>query len=96
MNYYGHPDWAVRSIFNGYLEWFDGNPSNLFPLNPKEEERRVAAMSGGKKVLLKRAKTALFEKDYQWVAQLCDYLLALDPTTKELKLLKADALEGIA
>ena len=29
--YYGNPEWAVRAIFTGYLGWFDGNPSNLFP-----------------------------------------------------------------
>ena len=36
------------------------------------------------------------ERDFQWAAQLCDHLLALDPTAKEPKLIKADALEAIA
>ena len=33
--YYGNIEWSVRSIFNGYFGWFDGNPSNLFPLSPR-------------------------------------------------------------
>lgn len=40
--YYGHPDWAVCSIFNGYLGWFDGNPTNLFPLSDKAEAEQMA------------------------------------------------------
>jgi alkyl sulfatase BDS1-like metallo-beta-lactamase superfamily hydrolase len=94
--YYGNPEWAVRSIFNGHLGWFDGNPSNLFPLSPKEEARRVAALAGGEDVLLARARAALKKEDFQWVAQLCDHLLALDPSAKEPTLIKADALEAIA
>jgi uncharacterized sulfatase len=94
--YYGDPAWAVRSIFNGYLGWFDGNPSNLFPLPPKEEAQRLAALAGGKDVLLAKAKAALTERDFQWASQLCDHLLAIDPTAREPKLIKADALEAIA
>jgi len=94
--YYGHPEWAVRSIFNGYLGWFDGNPSNLFPLSPREEAKRIADLTGGEEALLVKAKTALESQDYQWAAQLCDYLISLSPDAKEPKLVKADALEAIA
>jgi len=94
--YYGNPEWAVRSIFNGYLGWFDGNPSNLFPLSPAEEAKRIADLAGGKEALLSEAKEALAKKDFQWATQLCDHLLALEPTAKEPKIIKADALEAIA
>lgn len=94
--YYGNPEWAVRSIFNGYLGWFDGNPSHLFPLTPKEEAQRLAALAGSEGILLAKAKVALAEKDYQWAAQLCDHLIALDPKAGEPKVIKANALEAIA
>lgn len=94
--YYGHPAWAVRSIFNGYLGWFDGNPSNLFPLSPSEEAKRIADLAGGEEALLSRAKSALEEDDFQWAAQLCDHLLALDPASVDAKRIKADALEALA
>jgi len=94
--YYGNPEWAVRSIFNGYLGWFDGNPSNLFPLSPAEEAQRISDLVGGKDVLLSKAKEALARKDFQWVAQICDHLLALEPAAKEPRLMKAVALEAIA
>lgn len=43
--FYGHPEWGVRSVFNGYLGWFDGNPSSLFRLSPKEEAKRVVKLA---------------------------------------------------
>jgi alkyl sulfatase BDS1-like metallo-beta-lactamase superfamily hydrolase len=94
--YYGDPQWAVRAIFTAHLGWFDGNPSNLFPLNPLEEAERVAKLAGGKDALYAAAKEALAENDPQWAAQLCDHLLALNPNAKEPSLLKANALEAIA
>ncbi len=93
--YYGNIEWAVRSIFAGYLGWFDGNPSNLFPLSPKEEADRVARLAGGADALLSEARSALKDQP-QWTAQLCDYLVSLDHETREAKLLKASALERIA
>ena len=94
--YYGNVQWAVRQIFNAHLGWFDGNPSNLFPLHPAEEARRVADLAGGPNALLAKAHQALADNDHQWAAQLCDHLLALDPTAKEPKLIKAKALEALA
>ena len=94
--YYGNVQWSVRQIFNAYLGWFDGNPSSLFPLSPREEAERIVELAGGKGALLSKAKEALFKKDHQWAAQLCDHLIALDPDAKAPKLIKADALEAIA
>ena len=93
--YYGNVEWAVRAIFTGYLGWFDGNPSNLFPLSPADEARRVAALAGGVQALRTAAGAAL-AADPQWTAQLCDHLLALDPQDVAAMLLKADALDALA
>jgi uncharacterized sulfatase len=94
--YYGNVEWAVRSIFAGTLGWFDGNPTTLFSLPIREEAERMAALAGGKGKLESAAVRALESKDYQWTAQLCDHLIALDPTALNPKLLKAEALEGLA
>ena len=94
--YYGNVEWAVRAIFDGYLGWFDGNPSNLFPLAPKDEARRIAKLAGGAAALLEQARDALKDGDAQWAAQLCDHLLALDPSARDPKLIKADALTVLA
>jgi len=94
--YYGNIEWAVRAIFQGYLGWFDGNASNLFPLSPQEEAGHIAKLAGGPARLLHEATRALATGDLQWAAQLCDHLLALDPHDPKPKLIKADALSGLA
>lgn len=94
--YYGNVEWAVRAIFNGYLGWFDGNPTRLFSLGPRDKARRMAQLAGGEDVLLERAKQAIAEGDYQWAAELADHLLALDPDASVPKEIKADALEALA
>lgn len=93
--FYGNVEFGVRTIFNFYLGWFDGNPTNLFRLTPKEEADRMAKLAGGKDKLMEAAREALKKDDPQWAAQLTDYLIALDPTAKEPKLLKADALTSL-
>lgn len=90
--YYGNPEWAIRSIFNGYLGWFDGNATNLFPLSDEEEAKRIVKLSGGMDALLSSAADALSEKDFQWAAQLYDYVIALEPDNRDALLGKADAL----
>ena len=94
--YYGRVAWAVRSIFTGYLGWYDGNPTTLTPLSPNEEALRLAMLAGGSEKLLAAAKTALEDDDAQWAAQLADYLLAINNNDNEAKLIKADALTSLA
>ncbi|EKK01731.1 beta-lactamase [Rhodopirellula baltica SH28] len=94
--FYGHPEWGVRSVFNGYLGWFDGNASNLFPLPPKAEALRVAKLAGGTDKLLESARDALAADDSQWAAQLADHLLAINADDKDAKQVKADALTKLA
>ena len=93
--YYGNIEWAVRSIFAGYLGWFDGNATTLFPLSPADEALRLEKLVGGRDALRTAASKALAD-DPQWTAQLCDHLLALDRQDREAMLLKADALEALA
>lgn len=95
---YGGVPWAVRSVFAGLLGWFDGNPSRLMPLSPEEEAERMAVMAGGADNLLRRAETALAERDYPWAAQLCDYLLVLKDgqSVARARAIKSEALEGLS
>lgn len=94
--FYGHPQWGVRSVFNGYLGWFDGNPTSLFRLSPKSEAERVVKLAGGKDSLLAAARNALETDDSQWAAQLADHLLAIDKNDIDAKSIKADALSKLA
>lgn len=94
--YYGNIERSIRAIFDGYLGWFDGNPTHLFSMPPKDEARQIAKLAGGDDVLREAAEKALAEGDAQWCAQLCDHLLALDEGNQEVRNLKADALGKLA
>ncbi len=96
VQFYGRQEWAVRNIFNGYMGWFDGNATTLRPLSPKVEAEKFAAAVGGVKRLEKLARKALAEGEYQWCAELTDRLIAIDPSERSFKLLKADALNALA
>lgn len=92
QEYYGTVAWSVRAIYDGYLGWFDGNATNLFPLPLKERAKRFARLAGGESALLDCTREAFSTGDYQWVLELTDQLLLLDPELKEARELKAEAL----
>jgi alkyl sulfatase BDS1-like metallo-beta-lactamase superfamily hydrolase len=94
--YYGTVAWSVRAIFvraifDGYLGWFGGNATDLFPLPLKERARRFAELAGGDQALLDRARKAVANKDYQWALELTDQLLQLNPESEEVRSRKAVA-----
>lgn len=49
--FYGTVEWSVRSIYQGYVGWFDGNPLNLMPLNKKAFKDLLLTISDEKKIL---------------------------------------------
>jgi alkyl sulfatase BDS1-like metallo-beta-lactamase superfamily hydrolase len=92
QEFYGTVAWAVRAIYTDYAGWFDGNPSNLFPLPEHDRAARIIDLAGGQDSILSRARRALADKDFQWAAELSDYVLAVDGGNIAAKRLKAAAL----
>jgi len=90
--YDGTVAWSVRAIYAEYAGWFDGNPAKLFPLPERDRAARVIDLAGGRDQVLSRARRALADKDFQWAAELTDYVLATDEGHVEAKRLKAAAL----
>ncbi len=92
QEFYGQVDWSVRSVFTGYLGWFDGNSTTLNPLPPLEKAQRIADLAGGGGALLQKAQSAVLEKQWQWALELTDYLLVLDDRHNEAKRLRKESL----
>ena len=93
--YYGTVPWSVRAVFDGYLGWFGGNSTDLFPLPLNERASRFADLAGGEQALLERARQAIEGQDYQWALELTDQLLQLSPESAEARKLKAAALKAL-
>lgn len=94
--HYGSIDWTVRSIYTAYLGWFDGNPTKLHPLSPKEHAHKTIKMMGGSENILKEIKEAFERKEYQWCLELCDLLIDGEKEIKEAYAQKSKALIEIS
>ncbi|MBK8506729.1 MAG: alkyl/aryl-sulfatase [Saprospiraceae bacterium] len=100
QEFYGSVPWGVRSIFLHYVGWFDGNPTNLYPLSSRQEAKYIIELAGGESKMLAQLNEAVKEGKYQWGLQLADYLLQIDfePTiviSAKIKLLRNLAAQQI-
>lgn len=94
--FYGTVAWSVRAIYAGYLGWYDGNSSNLFPTPAATRASRLLELAGGEAAVLAEAEARLAQ-DPQWAAELADLVLAANPDSVPVAAdLKARALRTLA
>lgn len=94
--FYGTVGWTVRSIYNGYLGWFDGNPTNLNKLPPKKHAEKLLDLIGSQEQVITEIKRALENQEAQWALELCDLLIRAEREIKPGKQLKAEALMALS
>lgn len=94
--HYGTVAWTVRSIFNGYLRWFDGNPTNLNKLSPNEHANKMLDLIGSEENVKTEIKNALANQDAQWAIELCDILIYAEREVEIDKQLKAEGLMALS
>ncbi len=92
FEFYGTVRWSVKSIFNGYLGWFSGNPSELDPLSRKERAVMISKLAGGDEILFKELNAAVENKQMQWALELSDHLMTLNYSIDKVKELRKQAL----
>ena len=90
--YYGRVDFAVRAYFVGTMGWFDGNPTSLSLLSPRDEAERFIKLAGGPDKVKNEVNKARSKGDYQWALQLIDRLICSTEDTNDLNKLKAKIL----
>lgn len=91
QEYYGTVAWSIRGIFDGYMGWFDGNPTHIGVIPIKERAEKYISMMGGKDAVSEAIKEAVSCEDMQWALELCDLLLEADVCKPEAKKWKAIA-----
>ncbi|MBP0903184.1 alkyl sulfatase dimerization domain-containing protein [Mariniflexile gromovii] len=96
QEFYGSVPWGVRSVFLHYVGWFDGNPTNLYPLSSVQEANKIIELAGGDKKMFKELNKALKEGHYQWGLQLADYLLQTDYEKTKVIEIKINLLRALA
>ena len=93
--YYGSISHNARAIYNFYLGYFDGNPSNLHKLPPKSGSIKYVKYMGGSKNVIEMAKKDYAQGEYRWVAEALNHVVFAEPDNKEAKDLLADTLEQL-
>lgn len=74
---YGRISWTVRGIYEGYVGWFDGNPSGMYG-TPAAAYSEVAKLAGGAAPIAARARE-LAASDPVKALYLTDIALDADP-----------------
>jgi alkyl sulfatase BDS1-like metallo-beta-lactamase superfamily hydrolase len=94
--HYGTVAWSVRGIFDGYVGWFDGNPTKLNPLPAAETAANFLRMMGGTSAVLAEIQQAIAAQQYQWAMQLCDLLLDSSQAVAQARQYKAQCCLALA
>lgn len=93
--YYGTLSFNTRAVYQRYLGFYDGNPSNLDPLPPMEAGKRYVQAMGGADKVLAQMQTAIEQGDYRWAVQLGNHLVFAEPDNQAARTAQADALEQL-
>jgi len=95
QEFYGKTSWSARSMFTGNLGWFDGDSATLQPLTRRKQAELIARIAGGEAELMKHAKEALKNGEYQAVLQLTGHLVHLKPNNQQAKDIRVKALTAL-
>jgi len=93
--YYGSVNHGSKAVYNYYLGWFDGNPSNLHPLPPEPAAAKYLEYMGGADAVLPRAAQDYAAGNYRWVAEVLGRLVFVEPDNRPARLLLADSYEQL-
>jgi len=93
--YYGTVNHNVKAVYQRYLGWFSGNPSDLHPLPVVPASAKYVEYMGGAAAVLERARADFDAGEYRWVAQVLNHLVFAEPDNTEARALAADALEQL-
>jgi alkyl sulfatase BDS1-like metallo-beta-lactamase superfamily hydrolase len=94
--YYGTVSHNSKAIYQRYLGWYDGNPSNLNTHTPEDGGVRYVDAMGGADAVIAKAQAAFDEGDYRWASEILNHLVFADPTNDAARNLQADSFEQMA
>ncbi len=93
--YYGTVSHNAKAVYQKYMGWYDANPVNLAELTPTESAEKYVEYMGDTDEILKKAMEDYENGEYQWVAQITNILVYVDPDNMDARYLCADALEQL-
>ena len=95
QEFYGKTSWSAKSIFNGALGWYSGNPDDLQPLEPLAEAQRMVELAGGVSALDDKLEAAAQKQDWQWALQLSGFALRVNAGDQRARSVRIEALKAL-
>jgi len=74
QQHYGLAEHHARQIYAGLRGWFDGDPANLFPLDPNDRAQRMIDGFGGPERVRVLCDEACGSGDLRWALELAGWL----------------------
>lgn len=93
--YYGTLRHNAKAVYQRYMGWYDGNPSDLNNLPPVESAKKYVDYMGGEAAVITKAKADFDKGEYRWVAQVLKHVVYANADSAEGKSLLADAYEQL-
>jgi len=91
--YYGTLKHNTRAVYQRYMGWYDGNPSDLDDLPPQAAAKKYVEYMGGEDAILHKAKKDFDEGNYRWTAMVLKHVVFANPDSVNGKNLLADSYE---
>jgi alkyl sulfatase BDS1-like metallo-beta-lactamase superfamily hydrolase len=93
--YYGTLKHNSRAIYQRYMGWYDGNPSDLDNLPPEPAAKKYVEYMGGEANIMQKAKADFDKGEYRWVAEALKHVVYANPANADAKNLLADTYEQL-
>ncbi len=94
-SYHGSVEHNSRAVINRYLGYWDGNPTTLIPLSPRDSAPLYVEMMGGSDTILARGRDLNAAGSYLLATEILNKLVYAQPDNAEARGLLADAFEQI-
>ncbi|WP_234706046.1 alkyl/aryl-sulfatase [Mycolicibacterium setense] len=93
--YYGTLKHNSRAVYQRYMGWYDGNPSDLDDLPPADAAKKYVEYMGGEGAVLDKAKEDFDAGNYRWTAMVLKQVVFANPDNTDAKNLLADSYEQL-
>ncbi len=94
-SYHGDVQNNVRGVINRFLGHYDGNPTNLIPLSPKDSAPLYVEMMGGSAKIIAEGEALIAQGKYLHATEILDRLVFAEPQNQAARRLLADAFEQL-
>lgn len=93
--YYGTLKHNAKAVYQLYIGWYSGNPTDLDPLPQQEAAKRYVELAGGSDKALAAGRAAFDKGDYRWAAELMRHVVFAAPDSTAARELLARAYDQL-